>query len=199
MFLVNYQYFIKNIPMLPTRERTAKFPETTTPRSKLIESKPSKLIEHDNDLRSDYQLLNGVRKINSNFVIEQVVQLPEKNKEGMKRKLLKANTPTVKVEATGKTSSGKVVPEIPFGTYFLPYLANQRGSTKTASLILEPHSRAVVGNGGTAISVPISRAVLKRGIPTNVYFNPESVAIAGVGGKAHAQADLILDLMNRRR
>ncbi|XP_065360343.1 uncharacterized protein LOC135954194 [Calliphora vicina] len=107
----------------------------------------------------------------------------------------------VKVEAIGKTSTKGNIPEIPFGTYFLPYFSQdqqqqQQSGKKTASLILEPHSKAIVGNGGTAISTPFSRAYLKRGVTTNVYFNPESVAIAGVGGKAHAQADLELDLID---
>lgn len=98
------------------------------------------------------------------------------------------------MEATGRTSTNPAnFPQIPFGTYFLPYQQAVQGR-KQAALILEPHSKAVVGNGGTAISTPISKAYLKKGVPTNVYFNPESVAIAGVGGKAHATADLELDL-----
>lgn len=129
---------------------------------------------------------------------------PVKKAVGQKQfssKAVKPATSSVKVESTGKTSTTGNIPEIPFGTYFLPYFsqnqAQQRNSgKKTAALILEPHSKAIVGNGGTAISTPISKAFLKRGVPTNVYFNPESVAIAGVGGKAHAQADLELDLIN---
>lgn len=172
------------------------------------------------DLKSDKQLRAAVSRINTDYVIEEIVAVPGKHvistsskqtvssahlkKPKAAAKLRKASakqsqTP-VKVEATGRTStSSKNFPEIPFGTYFLPYRPEQAKALqgrKQAALVLEPHSKAVVGNGGTAISTPISRALLKKGVPTNVYFNPESVAIAGVGGKAHATADLELDLFN---
>ncbi|XP_034480836.1 uncharacterized protein LOC117786606 [Drosophila innubila] len=164
------------------------------------------------DLKSDGKLRTAVARINSNYVIEEIVAVPGKHvissssrqmrkpTAGKLRKVSgKLRTP-VKVEATGKTSSSsKNFPQIPFGTYFLPYRPQQAKAIqarKQAALILEPHAKAVVGNGGTAISTPISRALLKKGVPTNVYFNPESVAIAGVGGKAHAAADLELDLFN---
>lgn len=61
------------------------------------------------------------------------------------------------------------------------------------TLLLEPTAKAVSGNGGTSISAPISRAILRKNSGTRVIFRPQSVAIAGVGGTAHAQADLILD------
>lgn len=61
------------------------------------------------------------------------------------------------------------------------------------TLLLEPSAKAVSGNGGTSISAPISRAILRKNSGTRVIFRPQSVAIAGVGGTAHAQADLILD------
>lgn len=173
------------------------------------------------DLKSDKQLRAAVSRINTDYVIEEIVAVPGKHvistsskqvvssarlkKPAGAAKLRKAasakqrQTP-VKVEATGRTStSSKNFPQIPFGTYFLPYRPEQAKAIqgrKQAALVLEPHSKAVVGNGGTAISTPISRALLKKGVPTNVYFNPESVAIAGVGGKAHATADLELDLFN---
>lgn len=172
------------------------------------------------DLKSDKQLRAAVSRINTDYVIEEIVAVPGKHvistsskqtvssahlkKPKAAAKLRKASakqsqTP-VKVEATGRTStSSKNFPQIPFGTYFLPYRPEQAKAIqgrKQAALVLEPHSKAVVGNGGTAISTPISRALLKKGVPTNVYFNPESVAIAGVGGKAHATADLELDLFN---
>lgn len=138
--------------------------------------------------------------------------LNESQNSQLKTKNLKQKNPKenskVKVESTGKTSTSGNVPHISFGTYFLPYFSQEhqqqeqllaatvKKTKKPATLILEPHSKAVVGNGGTAISTPISKAYLKRGVSTNVYFNPESVAIAGVGGKAHAQADLELDVFN---
>lgn len=169
------------------------------------------------DLKSDKQLRAAVSRINTDYVIEEIVAVPGKHvistssKQAVSKKpsgaakLRKASgklrqTAPVKVEATGRTSSSsKNFPQIPFGTYFLPYRPEQAKALqgrKQAALVLEPHSKAVVGNGGTAISTPISRALLMKGVPTNVYFNPESVAIAGVGGKAHATADLELDLFN---
>ncbi|XP_064544722.1 uncharacterized protein LOC135432823 [Drosophila montana] len=177
----------------------------------------------DGDLKSDTRLRAAVSRINSDYVIEEIVAVPGKHvlssssqvtggarsaKQQLKKatavKLRKGSgklrSPPVKVEATGRTSSSSSnFPQIPFGSYFLPYSpirAQAIQGRKQAALILEPHSKAVVGNGGTAISTPISRALLKKGVPTNVYFNPESVAIAGVGGKAHAAADLELDLFN---
>nr|XP_016925946.1 uncharacterized protein LOC108006878 isoform X4 [Drosophila suzukii] len=167
---------------------------------------------HTGDLKSDLGLRSAVSKINPDYVIEEIVSVPGKlvistsgSPRSSKQQLLKKIAPqklkkqvTPKVEATGKTStSNSNFPQIPFGNYFLPYRPEQAQAIqgrKQAALILEPHSKAVVGNGGTAISTPISKAYLKRGVPTNVYFNPESVAIAGVGGKAHATADLELDL-----
>ncbi|KAH8366059.1 hypothetical protein KR093_008823, partial [Drosophila rubida] len=174
----------------------------------------TKTLPKTNDLQSDERLRAAVSRINANYVIEEIVAVPGKHvissqtaqlkkpKAGKLRKghsSSKLRTP-VKVEATGRTSTSSAnFPQIPFGTFFLPYSPTQSKAIqarKQAALILEPHSKAVVGNGGTAISTPISKALLKKGVPTNVYFNPESVAIAGVGGKAHAAADLELDLFN---
>ncbi|XP_016999923.2 uncharacterized protein [Drosophila takahashii] len=162
------------------------------------------------DLKSDLGLRSAVSKINPDYVIEEIVSVPGKlvistsgSPRSAKQQLKKIAPQKLrklapKVEATGKTSTSSAnFPQIPFGNYFLPYRPEQAQAIqgrKQAALILEPHSKAVVGNGGTAISTPISKAYLKKGVPTNVYFNPESVAIAGVGGKAHATADLELDL-----
>lgn len=69
---------------------------------------------------------------------------------------------------------------------------------RKATLILEPISFVVAGNGGTAISNPISHAVLRKGVLANIQFRPEAVAIAGVNGKAHAQSDLFVDYVYRK-
>lgn len=221
-------------PTIREREPTTRKPQG------LLQVKPPKLQVQNvlntptkvGDFKSDVALLKAVEKINPEYVIEDIINVPghhvystksmEKqkvvqtklkskivtqslNKDPAKQQIslqnLKSASNQVKVEATGKTSTKGNIPEIPFGTYFLPYFSqdqvqSKKNGKKTAALILEPHSKAIVGNGGTAISTPISRAYLKRGVTTNVYFNPESVAIAGVGGKAHAQADLELDLIN---
>ncbi|XP_061391201.1 uncharacterized protein LOC133326588 [Musca vetustissima] len=224
-------------------EPTTKKPKTVT------KSKPPKLqvksvttTNNNNNGKADFlndkPLLEAVKKINPQFIVEDIMPVPGRHvysSIGMElvgyskqkpinkkpKTKLKTKKSQVKVEAISRTATTGNVPQIPFGTYFLPYFSQlqqqyekqlqqqqqqqqgqrkskqlQKPALKTASLILEPHSKAIVGNGGTAISAPISRAVLKRGVPTNVYFNPESVAIAGVGGKAHAQADLELDLIN---
>ncbi|KAI8120190.1 hypothetical protein CVS40_8500 [Lucilia cuprina] len=232
-------------------------PDENTQNFLNIPVKPEKIIEIEGDFKSDKALLKAVEKINPEYVIEEIINVPGKHvfssesKEQIKTPLVKQtkvqtqnkliaveqkqiqiqpskliaaeqrqnqlqqinkakkqkklNTKQkqredfepetqIKVEAIGKTSTKGNIPEIPFGTYFLPYFSQNQQQHETgkkpAALILEPHSKAIVGNGGTAISTPISKAYLKRGVTTNVYFNPESVAIAGVGGKAHAQADL---------
>ncbi|XP_037905453.1 uncharacterized protein LOC119648058 [Hermetia illucens] len=109
-------------------------------------------------------------------------------------KLKAADGTDVVVTATGHTSAGKPISDIPIGTFFTPYQgALQTSSKKLTTLILEPSARAIAGNGGTAVSAPVSRAILKKGNPTQVLFRPQSVAIAGVGGRAHAAADLIID------
>lgn len=89
-----------------------------------------------------------------------------------------------------KTSADRDIPVL------IPNLAIGEDGKFQPTLILEPSAKAVAGNGGTAISAPVSRAVLRKNSGTKVYFHPESVAIAGVGGTAHAQADLILDYID---
>ncbi|XP_017028597.1 uncharacterized protein [Drosophila kikkawai] len=187
---------------------------------KLQELPAAEKTRTSGDLKSDSGLRSAISKINPDYVIEEIVSVPGKlvistsssgeplrsgnlrsakfskkiAPQKLRQQKVNARTPP-KVEATGRTSTNAAnFPQIPFGTYFLPYQAGKVQGRKQAALILEPHSKAVVGNGGTAISTPISKAYLKKGVPTNVYFNPESVAIAGVGGKAHATADLELDL-----
>ncbi|XP_053686856.1 uncharacterized protein LOC128736400 [Sabethes cyaneus] len=99
--------------------------------------------------------------------------------------------------ATGSTAADQPVPRVPIAPavaefypfYGVPVTENR----DEASLILEPSSKAVSGNGGTAISTPVSHAILKHGSSTRILFRPQSVAIVGANGRAHAQADLIVD------
>ncbi|KAM8710642.1 hypothetical protein ACLKA7_017293 [Drosophila subpalustris] len=193
-------------------EATEKAVDTIETLQKLQAKTQTSVMRSDEKLREIKNLKKTTKskigRINSNYVIEEIVAVPGKHVISSSQQLKmstagklrsgKLRAPPVKVEATGRTSSSsKNFPQIPFGSYFLPYRPQQAKAIearKQAALILEPHAKAVVGNGGTAISTPISRALLKKGVPTNVYFNPESVAIAGVGGKAHAAADLELDL-----
>uniref|UniRef100_A0A1A9W7H4 DUF4774 domain-containing protein n=1 Tax=Glossina brevipalpis TaxID=37001 RepID=A0A1A9W7H4_9MUSC len=193
-------------------------PTTKRPTKAIFNVQPPKLqvnVEHtEGNFKNDMNLLNGIREINPEFSIEEIELKPEQHiKSAATHTMKKSNRKSLKVaksdkrispegldlkvEATGKTSTTGNIPYIAFGTYFLPYFSQAaKPNEKAAALILEPHSKAVVGNGGTAISMPLSKAYLKRGVTTNVYFNPDSVAIAGVGGKAHAQADLELNLIN---
>lgn len=198
-------------------KRKDREPTTKRPTHAIFDAQPPKL-QVDAELmegksKNDINLSTGIRKTNSDFSEEEIKTMPEHRltkstsrhlTKKSKRKPLKnvksvsADGSVVKVEAIGKTSTTGSIPQISFDAYFpMSYFSHAgRTNEKTAALILEPHSKAVVGNGGTAISMPLSKAFLKRGVTTNVYFNPDSVAIAGVGGKAHAQADLELDLIN---
>lgn len=88
-------------------------------------------------------------------------------------------------EATSMTSTYSPVP--------IPALQQSESLSDGATLILSPSSKAVSGNYGTAISSPISHAILRKNMGTRIFYRPESVALAGVGGTAHAQSDLILD------
>lgn len=95
----------------------------------------------------------------------------------------------VKVSVTAHTAvNAPNVLDLGVGAYNLG--ENKNGG---ATLLLQPAAKAISGNGGTSISAPISRAILRKNSGTRVIFRPDSVAIAGAGGTAHAQADLILD------
>ncbi|XP_050309977.1 uncharacterized protein LOC126745964 [Anthonomus grandis grandis] len=54
------------------------------------------------------------------------------------------------------------------------------------TLILKPQSTAVAGVEGKAVSNPLSRAILRRGVNADILFEPQAVAVAGPGGIAHA-------------
>lgn len=58
------------------------------------------------------------------------------------------------------------------------------------TLILKPVARSIAGVEGKAISMPLSRAILRKGTNVDILFEPEAVAIAGPGGIAHAESDL---------
>lgn len=102
-------------------------------------------------------------------------------------------TSTVKVESVGMTGADQPIPD--YSAFFPNSVFSQSGDGKEATLILEPDSRAISGNGGTSISTPVSRAILRRGTAVKVLFRPQSVAITGANGIAHAQADLLLDFI----
>lgn len=64
------------------------------------------------------------------------------------------------------------------------------------SLILKPVAKAVAGPRGVAVASPVAKAVLRRGQPVLVEFDPDAVAIAGPGGEAHAQPKLVISYAN---
>ncbi|XP_055527047.1 uncharacterized protein LOC129719681 [Wyeomyia smithii] len=82
--------------------------------------------------------------------------------------------------ATGSTAADKPVPRVPiapavaefYPVYGVPVTENR----DEASLILEPSSKAISGNGGTAISTPVSHAILKHGSSTRILFRPQASA-----------------------
>uniref|UniRef100_A0A336LKQ6 CSON008853 protein n=1 Tax=Culicoides sonorensis TaxID=179676 RepID=A0A336LKQ6_CULSO len=136
------------------------------------------------------QKISGVRvpiSITSEAPIRTVTPSPVKIGQQIKQKDPESSK-LVKVDSVGMVSADQPI------TGYEAYFPDSNGKTDDeATLILEPQSRAIAGNGGTAISAPVSRAILKRGSRTKVLFKPQSVAIAGARGKAHASADLILD------
>lgn len=100
---------------------------------------------------------------------------------------------TVKVESVGFSAADQPIPD--YSAFFPRSVYTQSGTGDEATLILEPNSRAISGNDGTSISTPISRAILRKGTAVKVLFRPQSVAITGANGVAHAQADLFLDFI----
>lgn len=67
---------------------------------------------------------------------------------------------------------------------------NAQNQEATSTLILKPVARAIAGPEGKAMATPLSRAVLRRNSNVDILFEPDSVAIAGPGGIAHAESDL---------
>lgn len=71
-----------------------------------------------------------------------------------------------------------------------PNTVNTENHEDTSTLILKPVARAIAGPEGKAMATPLSRAVLRRNSNVDILFEPDSVAIAGPGGIAHAESDL---------
>lgn len=107
---------------------------------------------------------------------------------------LELETATVKVESVGMSSADQPIPD--YSSFFPRSVFSQAGNGDEATLILEPNAKAISGNDGTSISAPISRAILRKGTAVKVLFRPQSFAITGANGVAHAQADLILDFID---
>ncbi|XP_049298534.1 uncharacterized protein LOC125771680 isoform X2 [Anopheles funestus] len=131
-----------------------------------------------------------------------LLSMQEKNQrlEPQRVKSSSSANPVV-VTATGSTTAdAPVIGRVPVAPtvseYYPFYGLPMTDNREEASLILEPSSKAISGNGGTAISTPVSHAILKQGSRSKILFRPQSVAIVGANGRAHAQADLIVDYVN---
>lgn len=69
-------------------------------------------------------------------------------------------------------------------------IRNGVDSDNVSTLVFQPVAVAKAGLNGKAISTPISRAVLRKGVNADIIFEPETIAIAGPGGIAHAESVL---------
>lgn len=171
--------------------------------------------------KMDVKLIKAVQQPNSNFVIDKFFLVSERTNDKLslvesipikgstfaksssrkgsqelhvlKQIMDEEETSTVKVESIGMTAADQPIPD--YSGYFPQPVFRQAGSGEEATLILEPNSKAISGNDGTSISSPVSRAVLRKGTAVKVLFRPQSVAITGAHGIAHAQADLFLDFI----
>lgn len=77
--------------------------------------------------------------------------------------------------------------------FFFPS-KDEVSTTKTKQLLIfRPEAHSTAESMGTAVSNPISRAIVKKGSNFEIIFDPKAVAVAGPGGTAHAESDLIID------
>lgn len=132
---------------------------------------------------SDLQVFSAQQRPDSTFFLQKF------NAQPTERYVVESSGNDVPVVSAVAKTSADAPNEIDFGEGSY----NLGGHSKGATLLLQPSAKAVSGNGGTSISAPVSRAILRKNSGTRVIFRPESVAITGVGGTAHAQSDLILD------
>lgn len=192
---------------------------------KLIDarSRPQKLRQA---VKADIKLVRAVQQPNSKFVVEKFFFAPgrriaelstsetvpikaltnqkiqqvkkSQNLQLQKQKIAdeeaEEETAMVKVESIGMSAADQPIPD--YSGFFPRSVFNHPGSGAEATLILEPNSKAISGNSGTSISTPMSRAILRKGTAVKVLFRPQSVAITGAYGIAHAQADLLLDVID---
>lgn len=216
--------FVVVTPKSKPRKKSNAEPTTRPPPIKQtnLRRKPAKLRQQP---KMDIKLVKAVQQPNSKFVIEKFVFVPGKRiaelstsetvpaskiaKLTTKRiqKVIKSQklqrqrvnndydeeTATVKVESVGMTGADQPIPD--YSAYFPRSVFTQEGKGEEATLILEPDSKSISGNGGTSISAPVSRAILRKGTSVKVLFKPQSVAITGANGIAHASADLLLDFI----
>lgn len=189
-------------------------PQLNARNARITKKSPKKLRQQPT--RSmDVQVVNAVQQPNNKFVIEKFVYVPSQELDELKaaasiavprigripkKKLKKLQNivefdddeERVKVESVGMSSADQPIPD--YSGFFPPAIFKSQENEST--LILEPNSKAVSGNSGTSISSPLSRAILRIGVPVKVLYRPQSVAITGANGVAHAQSDLLLDFID---
>lgn len=154
------------------------------PGQRIDELSTAETVPVSSVIRSTSQKLRKALKSEKVKLQNQIIEENEDEEE----------TATVKVESIGMSSADQPIPD--YSPYFPRSVFSQSGNGQTATLILEPNSRAISGNDGTSISAPMSRAILRKGTSVNVLFRPQSVAITGANGIAHAQADLYVDFID---
>lgn len=93
-------------------------------------------------------------------------------------------------EKQESAGSEAVVVEVPDGRR-----ANNQRPTK---LMLRPVAKAVAGPKGIAVASPIAKAVLRRGQNVELDYDPDAVAIAGPGGRAHAHPEFLVDYQDSK-
>lgn len=91
-----------------------------------------------------------------------------------------------------KESAGSeaVVVEVPEG--------RRVNNQKPTKLMLRPVAKAVAGPRGIAVASPIAKAVLRRGQTVELDYDPDAVAIAGPGGRAHAHPEFLVDYQDSK-
>lgn len=74
-----------------------------------------------------------------------------------------------------------------------------RNDVPVTRIILKPLARAKAGQGGVAISSPLSTAYIKRGDYVEIEYLPEATADVGEGGVALSRPELVIHFVDRRR
>lgn len=181
-------------------------------------SAPTRNTKKSNKLRriapkTNVQIITAVQQPNNKFRVEKFVYVPV-NEELIAAESIAADRRVgkipdqkfnrleefddefeepVKVESMGMSSADQPFPD--YSPFFPPEFRSNAADEKIATLILEPNSRAISGNDGVSISNPLSRAILRRDTAVKLLYRPQSVAISGANGIAHAQAELLLDFI----
>lgn len=167
----------------------------------------------------DYKAVNAYQTPNYKFIIDRITQIPGElfakliSIEKFQPKAIKYVMRPSRVmfrQPYRERPSHQYLPastQAPPSTTKAPIVVEAIGNSEVDSLnipnntggnllILEPTARAVVEGDGTAIASPIARALIRRGSINTILFRPNSVAIAGPGGTAHATADLVIDYID---